>query len=171
MRLVSAMLAVCGVAVLAPAQQPIAIGPDTTAGSGPGVFKFFDGYPATPSGCTAGTGYCVGHNPQGDTYYWTAWLPNASGLPVTTGLPVVGTANDYAFGSLCGGNIGVLQLDTFNWSAPAASHITPVNCMSSFGGAPGRVEGSPYVVGQCRQRRNVEKPRPVFVGWNSISSD
>lgn len=139
MRLVSALLVICAVAVLGLAQQPVAIGPDTTGGSGPGVAKFFDWYSATPSGCTAGSGYCVGHTPQGDTYYWTAWLPNASGLPVTTGLPVVGTINDFTLKG-CGGNIAVLQLDTWSWAAPTASHITSVNCMASYGTAPGGID-------------------------------
>ena len=82
---------------LAMAQQPIAVGPDSSAGHGPGMVKFFDWYTATPSGgCVPGaTGFCVGHTPQGDTYYFSAWMPNASGLPVTNGLPVVGTINDY----------------------------------------------------------------------------
>jgi hypothetical protein len=70
------------------------------------------------TGCKAGSGYCVGHAPQGDTYYWTAWLPNASGLPATTGLPVVGAVNDFALPGHCSGNIAVSQLDTFNWAAP-----------------------------------------------------
>ena len=90
------------------ALQPIAIGPDATAGTGLGVAKFFDWYHATLSGgCVNGSnGHCVGHTPQGDTYYFTAWLPNASGLPATTGLPVVGTINDYNMASICSGNIG-----------------------------------------------------------------
>jgi hypothetical protein len=125
-------------AVLALAQQPIAVGPDASAGYAPGLVKYFDWYTGKPTGgCTNGTyGACVGHGPQGDTYYFSAWLPNASGLPVTTGLPVVGTINDYSFGP-CSGNIGVIQLDTFSWSAPTASHMTLVNCMTSFGTSPG----------------------------------
>lgn len=116
------------------AQQPIAIGPDTSAGAGAGVVKHLNWYTSTPSGgCTDGaSGFCVGHNPLGDTYYWSAWMPNASGLPVTSGLPVVGTINDYNFGSICYGSVGVLQLDTFSWSAPTAAHVTKINCMSSF---------------------------------------
>src|SRR5450759_5718 len=136
----AAMLPVKALTVLAAlvvplaAQQPIAIGPDTTAGAGAGVVKHLNWYTATPSGgCTDGaSGSCVGHNPQGDTYYWTAWMPNANGLPVTSGLPVVGTINDYNFGSICQGSVGVLQLDTFNWSAPTASHVTKINCMNSM---------------------------------------
>ena len=126
-------------AVVASAQQPVAIGPSAAGNSGLGVVKFFDWYNATATGgCTNGSvGYCVGHDPQGDTYYWTAWMPNASGLPVTSGLPVVGTINDYSFGPICSGNLGILQLDTFNWASPAASHMSKVNCMASFGTAPG----------------------------------
>ena len=41
MRFVKALL-VCAVAVLAREHHPIAMGSDTTAGSGPGVAKFFD---------------------------------------------------------------------------------------------------------------------------------
>ena len=59
-----------------------------------------------------------------------------SGLPVTTGRPIVGTLNDWSFAG-CSGNVGVAQLDTFSWSTPTASHITKVNCMTSFGTAPG----------------------------------
>ena len=125
-------------AVLVLAQRPIAVGPDASAGYAPGLIKYFDWYTGTPTGgCTSGTyGACVGHGPQGDTYYWSAWLPNASGLPVPSGLPVVGTINDWSFGP-CGGNIGVVQLDTFSWPAPTASHMTLVNCMASFGATPG----------------------------------
>ena len=120
------------------AQKPIGIGPDRSAGSSPGVIKYFDWYTGTPSGgCIDGAnGYCVGHRPQGDFYYWTAWLPDASGLPVTSGLPIVGTINDFTL-SGCSGNVAVLQLDAWNWSAPTASHITNVNCMSSYGSSPG----------------------------------
>ena len=135
MRLVKALL-VCGVAVLALAQQPIGIGPDTGAGYAPGLVKYLDWYTGSAINCTAGAnGACVGHSPQGDTYYFSAWLPDASGLPVTSGLPVVGTINDWNFGP-CGGNIGIVQLDTFSWPAPAASHMTLVNCLTSYGTVP-----------------------------------
>src|SRR5258708_15138910 len=124
--------------MVATAQQPIALGPSLAANTGLGVGKFFDWYSATPTGCTNGSsGYCVGPTIQGDTYYWTAWMPNASGLPVKSGLPIVGTINDFNFGSVCSGNIGVLQLDTFSWSSPSASHITKVNCMASYGTSGG----------------------------------
>jgi hypothetical protein len=136
MRLVSALLACAAFAV---AQQPVGIGPSQAANAGLGLVKFFDWYTATPTGgCVNGAnGACVGHSPQGDTYYWSAWLPNASGLPVTTGLPVVGTANDESAPGCSGGNIALLQLDTWSWAAPTTSHITRINCMTSFGTAPG----------------------------------
>src|SRR5260370_10985377 len=122
--------------VLAMAQQPIGIGPSLAGNSGLGVVKFFNWYRAVPTGgCRDGaSGYCVGgSHVGGDTYYGTGWLPNASGLPVKNGLPIVGAINDFTFGTICGGNVALLQLDTFNWSSPSASHITKINCMSSFG--------------------------------------
>jgi hypothetical protein len=122
--------------VLAVAQQPIGMGPGLPGNSALGSVRFFNWYSATPTGgCRDGaSGYCVGgNNVGGDTYYWTAWLPNASGLPVKNGLPIVGTINDFTFGTICGGNVALLQLDTFNWSSPAASHITKINCLPSFG--------------------------------------
>ena len=122
--------------VLGMAQQPIGMGPGLPGNSGLGMVKFFNWYSATPTGgCRDGaSGYCVGgSNVGGDTYYWTAWLPNASGLPVKNGLPIVGTINDFNLGTICGGNLALLQLDTFSWSSPTASHITKINCMPSFG--------------------------------------
>ena len=44
----------------------------------------------------------------------------------------VGTINDFNLGTICGGNLALLQLDTFSWSSPTASHITKINCMPSF---------------------------------------
>ncbi len=128
MRLVS--LALLGAAAWG--QVPISIGPahDSTTPND-GIIKMFHWYDGTPQGCVAGSGFCVGHTPQGDFYYWSAWLPNASGLPVTTGLPIVGTFNDGHAGS-CVGNIGVLQLDAWSFDAPNASHISVVNCMASY---------------------------------------
>ena len=102
-------------------------------GLGPGVVNFIDWFATTPIGCTPGTnGWCMGvNNPGGDTGYYQIWLPNASGLPITSGLPVVGTLND---NTVCGhNNISVLQLDTFSWSSPASAHIQLVNCMNSYG--------------------------------------
>ena len=122
MRLVSVLLACAACAMT---QQPIGIGPDNSAGISPGLSQFFSWYLATPTGgCVPGStppGACVGHSPQGDTYYWSAWMPNASGLPVTSGLPIVGTANDFSL--TCSGNLELLQLDTWSWLAPTASHI------------------------------------------------
>ena len=117
------------------AQQPISTGPDGSGGW-PGISRYFDWFRATPSGCTAGAGACVGAAVQGDTYYMTGWLPNASGLPVTSGLPIVGTANDYGMLG-CSGNLMLLQLDTWSWAAPTASHVTKINCMTDYGVAPG----------------------------------
>jgi hypothetical protein len=126
------------IAALAAAQQPIAMGPDQSAGVGLGVVKYLDWYAATPSGCTNGAiGHCVGGGSViGDTMYWTAWLPNASGLPVTSGLPIAGTLNDFGFAG-CSGNLMVTQLDTFSWASPNASHMSKVNCMTSFGTGTG----------------------------------
>ena len=59
---------------------------------------------------------------QGVTYYWTAWMPNASGLPGHEW--IAGRRDDQRlhFGTMCSGNVGVLQLDTFSWSSPRRSH-------------------------------------------------
>lgn len=140
MRIIRAALFVA-IACALSAQQPIAIGPanDGTM-SGYGVTKFFDWYQGTPSGCVAGSGHCVGHTPQGDFYYWNGWLPSANGagtptpsqgLPVPTGLPIVGTFNDGHAGT-CNGNVGLLQLDTWDFNNPNASHISIINCMASY---------------------------------------
>src|SRR5260370_38034283 len=99
--------------VLAMAQQPIGIGPSLAGNSGLGVVKFFNWYSATPTGgCRDGaSGYCVGgSNVGGGTYYWTAWVPDARGVPVTRGLPIVGTINDFTLGTICGGHVGLLPL-------------------------------------------------------------
>jgi hypothetical protein len=129
-----ALFALFAISTAVVAQQPLALGPDLGAGMGRGLAKYFAWYTATPTGgCVAGAnGYCVGVGLRGDSYYWTAWLPNASGLPVTGGLPIVGTINDYNAAS-CSGNIGLLQLDTWSWASPTASHVTTVNCMTSYG--------------------------------------
>ncbi len=92
----------------------------------PGLVKWLDWYGQNIQG---------GSVVNGDFQYFTAWLPNAGGLPVTSGLPIVGTMNDTGF---CGGNIGVTQLDTFTWTNNGTTaHITCVNTMSSFGGSGG----------------------------------
>ncbi|MEO8596822.1 MAG: hypothetical protein ABI759_26115 [Candidatus Solibacter sp.] len=141
MRPASALL-LCATAVLM-AQQPIAVGPDRSANAGPGIAKFFDWYNGTASGCSGdSTHLCVGHTLNGDSYYWTAWMPNASGLPVTNGLPIVGTINDFS-APCTGGNLAILQLDAFNWSNPNASRSTVVNCMTSFGTSLGALDSPP----------------------------
>lgn len=117
----------------------LSLGTDASAGYFAGLSRFFDWYTATPTGgCTNGaSGLCVGTGLQGDTYFWTAWMPDASKLPVTSGLPIVGSTNDANFGTVCPvSNINVLQLDTWSWAAPTASHITKINCMSSYGSGP-----------------------------------
>ena len=135
MRTTGIVLIALALGCLLIAQSPITIGGDHTSGYF-GISKILDWYNAMPSGCTAGTGYCVGTTPSGDTYFWTAWLPNASGLPITGGLPIVGTINDYSLASPgpgIDGNIAILQLDTFNWSTSLASHVQVVNGMQSYG--------------------------------------
>ena len=141
-------------AACAMAQQPIAIGPDSSAGYGPGLVKFFDWYTATPSGgCVAGaSGFCVGHTPPGRHLLldrmdaeceWTAGDQRTAGCRHDQRLQ--------SFGNFCNGNIGVMQLDTFNWASPTASHMTKINCMTSYGtvGAshnePAGWNGSSYV--------------------------
>lgn len=114
----------------------LSLGTDASAGYFPGLSKFFDWDTATPSGgCTSNSdSRCVGTGLQGDTYFWTAWMPNASQLPVTGGLSIVGTANDAHSVVNCGSsNINILQLDTWDWATPTASHLTKINCMSSYG--------------------------------------
>lgn len=115
------------------AQSPVAIGPGA---SGTGTVDQFDWYAGSPSGCTVGTNeFCVGSSgPYGDTYYWSAWLANAGQLPVTSGLPIVGTLNDGHFGGFCTNtlNVAVIQLAAFSWATPNASKVHLVNCMASY---------------------------------------
>lgn len=131
---------VLGLVLVAVAQQPISMGPATGSFGGTlnGALNRLYWYDATASGCTPGAGgLCVGHEPRGDFYYWTAWLPNALGLPKTTGLPVVGTINDFNWNSSApsaSGNLAVQQLDTFDWATPNASHATLINAMTSYTG-------------------------------------
>src|SRR6185369_9181892 len=98
--LIAAALSLHGTAK---AGQLITAGPDSSSGYY-GMAKYMDWYDASPSGgCVPGVnGTCVGPAMQGDTYFWTAWMPNANGLPVTNGLPIVGTINDWSFAG-CGG--------------------------------------------------------------------
>src|SRR5204863_825089 len=130
MRPVKLILPVLLVACLLPAQSPIGFGPGTLS---VGLLDLFDWYTATASGCNAGArGMCVGHAPLGDTIFFTGWFADAHLLPVTTGLPVVGTLNDFT-SKTCSGNLMVIQLAEFSWSARNASRIYEVNCMSSYG--------------------------------------
>src|ERR1017187_6551355 len=123
MRLVSTLLLAFVFACLLLAQAPIGF---ITA-----PLRSLDWWNAAASGCTPGaTGMCVGaYRPVGDTIYFTAWLANASQLPVTTGLPIVGTLNDFNAAS-CGGNIAIVQLSVFDWDTPHASKINQINCMA-----------------------------------------
>ncbi len=121
-------------------QQPMAIGPNKSATGLVGLVKYFDWFLGTGSGCVPGVGgFCTGATLSADTYYWTAWLPNASGLPKTSGLPIVGSVNDSANCS----NMGVMQLDVYDWNNPNAAHVQEVNCVTSLSstslsdGAPG----------------------------------
>jgi hypothetical protein len=146
MRLVSTILLTLIFACLLLAQAPIGFGPGTLSA---GLLDLFDWYAATASGCTPGArGMCVGHGPLGDTIYFTGWFANANLLPVTTGLPVVGTLNDFT-AKTCSGNIMVIQLAEFSWSARNASRIYEVNCMSGFGASPGAIDTPTGWKGHC----------------------
>lgn len=137
MRLASLLLLVPIFACLLLAQAPIGFGPGTIS---PGLLDVFDWYPATASGCSAAQGanggprgMCAGHQPSGDTIYFTGWFQDASQLPVTTGLPIVGTLNDFTM-KTCSGNAAVVQLAEFDWTARNASRIYEVNCMADMNG-------------------------------------
>jgi hypothetical protein len=140
MRLSSALLALVAACAVLTAQYPVGIGTDNTAAIVPGVVAAYHWYDHAPSGCTDGPGLaCVGNPLQGDSHFFSAWMPNASALPVTAGLPIVGTLNDYHFPNAggCDGNIMVAQLAVFSWSTPDASAIAKVNCMTSYGASSG----------------------------------
>jgi hypothetical protein len=146
MRLVSTILLTLILACLLLAQAPIGFGPGTLS---VGLLDYFDWYAATPSGCTAGSrGMCVGHSPVGDTIYFTGWFADAHLLPVTTGLPVVGTLNDFT-SKTCSGNLMVIQLAAFDWAARNAGRIYEVNCMSSYGAVPGASDSPAGWKGHC----------------------
>jgi hypothetical protein len=161
MRLVSTILSTLILACLLLAQAPIGFGPGTLS---VGLLDYFDWYAATPSGCTAGSrGMCAGHSPVGDTIYFTGWFADAHLLPVTTGLPVVGTLNDFT-SKTCGGNLMVIQLAAFDWAARNASRIYEVNCMSGYGN-PGATDSPTGWFGHCTSGDN-----PAVVGdcsWKS----
>ena len=128
MRFVSAILVTLIFACLLLAQAPM--------GFITSPLHSLDWWSATASGCTpGGTGMCVGaYRPIGDTIYFTAWLANASQLPVTTGLPIVGTLNDFSTAT-CGGNVAIVQLSVFDWATPNSSKINQINCMTSMNGS------------------------------------
>jgi hypothetical protein len=128
------------------AQAPIGFGPGTLS---PGLIDVFDWYAATASGCVAGTGgMCVGVLPRGDTIYFTGWFADAHLLPITTGLPVVGTLNDFT-SKTCSGNVMLIQLAEFNWAAMNANRIYEVNCMPSYGTAPAMQDAPSGWNGHC----------------------
>ena len=131
MRLISVFLFTLVCACLL-AQSPVGLGVGTL---GAGLDQVFYWYTSTPSGCsnTPAGGNCVGHNPAGDTQHYTAWFADASLLPVTTGLPIVGMMNDMGDVGCPGSNFGIAQLAEFSWAAPTASRIFDINCMNGYG--------------------------------------
>ena len=146
MRLFSTVVVVLLFACLLLAQAPIGFGPGSM---GLGMLDYFDWYIGTPSGCSTAQGanggsrgMCVGGLPNGDTIYFTGWFANASALPVTTGLPLVGTLNDFT-SKTCSGNLMLVQLAEFDWTAKNASRMYEVNCMAGYGPTP--------VESMCRQ--------------------
>ena len=163
MRLVSTILLTLILACLLLAQSPIGFGPGSLS---PGLVDYFDWYTATASGCTAGSrGMCVGHSPVGDTIYFSGWFADAHLLPITTGLPIVGTLNDFT-SKTCGGNLMVIQLAAFDWVARNASRIYEVNCMSGYGN-PGATDTPTGWFGHC-----ISGDNPAVVGdcsWKSRS--
>jgi hypothetical protein len=69
--------------------------------------------------------------------YYSAWFADTIGLPVTTGLPIVGTFNDGSSkhcgqSGTGGGALFVMQLAEFDWSSPLASRMYEVNCMTDY---------------------------------------
>src|SRR5664279_5463724 len=114
------------------AQSPIGLG---TGILGAGLDQSLYWYSSTPSGCsnTPAGGSCVEHNPLGDTMHYTAWFADASMLPVTKGLPIVGMMNDMGDAACPGSNFNITQLAEFSWSAPRASRIYDINCMNGYG--------------------------------------
>jgi len=124
------------------AQVPVGVGPGAAAGI-LGIMDTFDWYLGTGAGCSNSQGrsgfpqnasVCAGALLSGDTPYFTAWLADSSLLPIASGLPIVGTFNDYTM-KTCSGNIGISQLAEFNWSSRNAGRMYDVNCMSSMNGA------------------------------------
>ena len=145
MRLVSLLLVFT---CLLLAQSPIGMGPGSLS---VGLLDLFDWYRGTGVGCTAGArGICSGSSglPAGDNYHWNAWFADASLLPITTGLPVVGSANDFT-SKTCSGNLMLLQLAAFDWSARNAAYIYEVNCMQGYGTSPGATDTPTGWAGHC----------------------
>src|ERR1035441_4266472 len=137
MRLISACLLLMISSMLL-AQVPIGFGPGT---QGLGRLDFFDWYLGNASGCSTAQGanggprgMCTGAFPHGDTQLFTGWFADSSLLPITTGLPVVGTFNDCTM-KTCSGNVALAQLAEFNWSNRNASRFYELNCMNSMNGA------------------------------------
>jgi hypothetical protein len=172
--LVSAVLVPLVFAGLLLAQTPIGFGPGTIA-LGSGLLDFFDWYAGSPSGCStaqgpgggsisspARDGMCVGGLPSGDTMYFTAWFADASMLPVTTGLPIVGTVND-GQSRLCASSLFILQLAEFDWAARNASRLFEVNCMTSYGSDNNTPAGW---LGHCTSNDNAG-PDGKPCGWKS----
>ena len=152
MRFVSTILVVFIFACLLLAQAPIGFGPGTLT---LGLLDYFDWYTATPSGCSTAQGanggprgMCVGGLPNGDTMWFTGWFADSSLLPIKTGLPLVGTANDFV-SKTCGGNLMVFQLAEFDWAARNASRMYEINCMSGYGTAPGASDAPAGWKGHC----------------------
>jgi hypothetical protein len=147
------------------AGAPIGMGPA-------GKIDVFDWFYSVNSGCTPISGpkalMCVGggvsSRPQGDTYYFTGWLANAAGLPVTTGMPIIGTLND-GFSTNCSMNLGVFQLVAFTWANRNASSISEVNCMTSFG-TNGATNAPAGWFGHCASG---DDSTATVCGWKSRS--
>ena len=106
---------------------------------------------------------CVRTRPIADTMYFAGWFADASMLPVTTGLPLVGTFNDYE-SKTCAGNLMVMQLAQFDWTARNSSRMYEVNCMSSFGITPGHSGAPAGWKGHCTSGDNFG---PGDCGWKS----
>ena len=148
MRPASAILLVIIVGCLL-AQAPMGIGPSS-------LIQTFVWYNGTPSGCSAGArGMCVGsaNCPGGDSLYYTGWMADASLLPITTGLPLVGTSNDFA-SKTCSGNLMLMQLAAFSWATPNASLLNEINCMTSYGTSQGVQDTPAGWYGHCTSNDN-----------------
>ena len=147
LRLVSTVLLTLMLACLLLSQSPIGFGSMAQLDT-------FDWWLSTASGCTAGArGMCVGHTVQGDTNYFSGWFADASLLPITNGLPIVGTLNDFT-SKTCSGNLMLIQLAAFDWAARNASRVYEVNCMSGYGTSPGTTDTPAGWFGHCTNADN-----------------